>query len=201
MFEFCICAVVPKLPGFLKFKGECIFAKQIGCIQMQCNFSPSPPRTAWFSSSLGSPVAPWSLGAQRGCAGWRPPLAFTLCENQSLSEACASVYRDSGTATSSVDWAAWSTAPGSATVGCGSTATQWVGVHAPPRLPVALSRSCLVCLHFLSGGPGQSHRRVGQEGVGGAKMRWNLKSHPFLENLAQCGFKGACDIQGLPVRT
>lgn len=135
MFEFCICAVVPKLPGFLKFKGECIFAKQIGCIQMQCNFSPSPPGTAWFSSSLGSPAAPWSLRAQRCCAGWRPPLAFTLCENQSLSEACASVYRDSGTATSSVDWAAWSTAPGSATVGCGSTATQWVGVHAPPPPP------------------------------------------------------------------
>nr|KAF6506612.1 MORN repeat containing 1 [Rousettus aegyptiacus] len=69
-------------------------------------------------------------------------------------------FQDSGTATSSVDWAPWPTAPGSSTAGCGSTATQWVGVPPPSCGPfevllwVTPGSAC-----FFSGGPGQSHRR------------------------------------------
>lgn len=111
-----------------------------------------------------------SLGPLGPFAAW-PPLQVPLgvrgcapCDSSSARSRAhlspGSLCRDSGTATSSVDWAPWPTAPGSSTAGCGSTATQWVGVPPPSCGPfevllwVTPGSAC-----FFSGGPGQSHRR------------------------------------------
>lgn len=125
---FCVRAIVPKLPGSLTLERGCTVHSKLDGIH-----------TRRDSTSLG---APGVLCGQEG--------ASPVSGQGSLPEPRGSVHRGSGTATSSADWAAWPTAPGSPTGGCGSTATQWVGV--PPAPPVGLCRSSVgpggACVHF-----------------------------------------------------